>query len=90
MREGRMARNAGQPDAAIFSNGGRPRARYRAVVAVVDHRVVAALAAGLSGLRMARLAMRQIGGQTGDVLGGAEQVSETAILVLLAARLAQP
>jgi adenosylcobinamide-GDP ribazoletransferase len=50
----------------------------------------AALAAGLSGLGMARLAMRQIGGQTGDVLGGAEQVSETAILVLLAARLAQP
>ena len=36
---------------------------------------------------MARLALRQIGGQTGDVLGGAEQVAETAILVLLAARL---
>ena len=50
----------------------------------------AALAAGLSGLGMARLALRQIGGQTGDVLGGAEQVGETAILVLLAARLAQP
>ena len=50
----------------------------------------AALAAGVSGLGMARLAMRQIGGQTGDVLGGTEQVSETAILVLLAARLAQP
>src|SRR5438034_81670 len=30
------------------------------------------------------------GGQTGDGLGGAEQVAETAILVLLAARLAQP
>jgi adenosylcobinamide-GDP ribazoletransferase len=33
------------------------------------------------------LAQRQIGGQTGDVLGGAEQVAETAILVLLAAQL---
>ena len=32
--------------------------------------------------------LRQIGGQTGDVLGGAEQVAETAILVMLAARLA--
>ena len=52
--------------------------------------VFAALAAGLCGFCMAWLAMRQIGGQTGDVLGGAEQVSETAILVLLAARLAQP
>ena len=39
---------------------------------------------------MAWLAMRQIGGQTGDVLGAVEQVTETAILVLLAARLAQP
>ena len=29
-----------------------------------------------------------VGGQTGDVLGGAEQIGETAILVLLAARLA--
>ena len=38
---------------------------------------------------MAWLALRQIGGQTGDVLGGAEQVAETAILVLLAARLAR-
>jgi adenosylcobinamide-GDP ribazoletransferase len=37
---------------------------------------------------MALLAQRQIGGQTGDVLGGAEQLSETAILVLLAAWLA--
>ena len=36
---------------------------------------------------MAWLAQRQIGGQTGDVLGGAEQVAETAILLLLAARL---
>jgi adenosylcobinamide-GDP ribazoletransferase len=48
----------------------------------------AALVAGLSGLGMAWLAQRQIGGQTGDVLGGAEQIAETAILVLLAARLA--
>jgi adenosylcobinamide-GDP ribazoletransferase len=50
----------------------------------------AALLAGASGLGIAWLALRQIGGQTGDVLGGAEQVTETAILVLLAARLAQP
>jgi adenosylcobinamide-GDP ribazoletransferase len=36
---------------------------------------------------MAWLAQRHIGGQTGDVLGAAEQIGETAILVLLAARL---
>ena len=39
---------------------------------------------------MAWLALRQIGGQTGDVLGGAEQVARDRDLVLLAARLAQP
>jgi adenosylcobinamide-GDP ribazoletransferase len=36
---------------------------------------------------MAALAWRQIGGVTGDVFGAAEQVAETAVLVLLAARL---
>ena len=50
--------------------------------------LLSALVAALSGLGIAWLAQRQIGGQTGDVLGGAEQVGETAILVLLAARLA--
>jgi adenosylcobinamide-GDP ribazoletransferase len=48
----------------------------------------AALVAVASAIGMALLAQRQIGGQTGDVLGGAEQIGETAILVLLAARLA--
>jgi adenosylcobinamide-GDP ribazoletransferase len=49
----------------------------------------AALVAGLAAGGMAMLALRQIGGQTGDVLGGTEQVAETAILLLLAARLSQ-
>jgi len=48
--------------------------------------VIVATAAGVG---MGLLAMRQIGGQTGDVLGGTEQVGETAILLLLAARLGQ-
>ena len=89
-RKDGLARNAGQPDAAT------------SVIAVVlaliiallslswTNTLFAALAAGVSALAMASLALRQIGGQTGDVLGGAEQVSETAILVVLAARLAQP
>jgi adenosylcobinamide-GDP ribazoletransferase len=50
--------------------------------------VGAALVAAVAGLSLAILANRQIGGQTGDVLGAAEQVSETAVLLLLAARLA--
>ena len=48
----------------------------------------AALAAAACALGMAFLAQRQIGGQTGDVLGGAKQLGETAILLLLAAILA--
>jgi adenosylcobinamide-GDP ribazoletransferase len=36
---------------------------------------------------MAVLAWRQIGGVTGDVFGAAEQVAETAVLLMLAARL---
>jgi len=87
-RKDGLAANAGRPDAGI--------AAIAAVVAVAIALLVlpwisalgAALLAGLSGLGMARLAQKQIGGQTGDVLGGAEQVAETAILVLLAARLA--
>ena len=39
---------------------------------------------------VALLARRQIGGITGDVLGAAEQVGETTVLLLLAARLAPP
>lgn len=48
----------------------------------------AAFAAAASAVAVAAVAQRQIGGQTGDVLGGVEQVAETAILLLLAARMA--
>jgi adenosylcobinamide-GDP ribazoletransferase len=43
--------------------------------------LVVAAAAGL----MAWLTLRQIGGQTGDVLGALEQVSEILILLVAAA-----
>jgi adenosylcobinamide-GDP ribazoletransferase len=39
----------------------------------------------LAGLILARLAIRQIGGQTGDILGGFEQVGEILILLVAAA-----
>jgi adenosylcobinamide-GDP ribazoletransferase len=38
----------------------------------------------LIGLMMARLAIKQIGGQTGDILGAFEQLAETAILLMAA------
>ena len=45
----------------------------------------AAAAAIVGAWSIGRLAVRQVGGYTGDVLGAAQQISETAILVALAA-----
>ena len=85
-RKDGLAANAGQPDPAV------------AMVAIVIALIIAllalswanmfwaALVTALSAVFMAWLAKRQIGGQTGDVLGAAEQVAETAVLLLLAAR----
>ncbi len=47
--------------------------------------VIADLAAGLAALLVARLAERQIGGHTGDVLGAAQQAAEIAGLLALSA-----
>jgi adenosylcobinamide-GDP ribazoletransferase len=88
-RQDGLARNGGQPDPTAAAIAGA----LAFVIALASlswtHALWAAVAAGISGFVVARLALRQIGGQTGDVLGGAEQVAETAILVLLAAKLAQ-
>src|SRR2546426_1108144 len=66
-RKDGLARNAGQPDAAISVIAGG----LALVIALLSlswtNALCATLLAGLSALCMARLAMRQIGGQTGDV-----------------------
>src|SRR5437773_26997 len=83
-----LAANAGRPDFATAGIAGA----FALVIALLSlpwvEALGAALVAAVCAIGMARLAQRQIGGQTGDVLGGAEQLGETAILVLLAARLA--
>jgi adenosylcobinamide-GDP ribazoletransferase len=85
-RKDGLAANAGQPDTAV------------ATVAIAIALVIALLAlswanafwavlvTAICAVAMAWLAKRQIGGQTGDVLGAAEQVAETAVLLLLSAR----
>ena len=87
-RKDGLAANAGRPDLETAAIAGA----FAIVIALLALpwfvALGTALAAGISATVMALLAQRQIGGQTGDVLGGAEQVAETAILVLLAARLA--
>jgi len=87
-RQDGLAANAGRPDLATAGIAGA----FALVIALLalpgSDALWAALVAAAAAIGMAWLAQRQIGGQTGDVLGGAEQLGETAILVLLAARLA--
>jgi adenosylcobinamide-GDP ribazoletransferase len=44
------------------------------------------IAAALAAFVVTRLAERQIGGYTGDVLGAAQQAAEIAVLLALSAR----
>jgi adenosylcobinamide-GDP ribazoletransferase len=86
-RKDGLARNAGRPEAGVMVTS--------LVIAFVIALLAlswanafwAALVCGIVAVGMSWIAMRQIGGQTGDVLGAAEQVAETAVLLLLAARL---
>jgi adenosylcobinamide-GDP ribazoletransferase len=87
-RKDGLAANAGRPDAATAAIAAALALAIALLSLSFANALGAALVACLSAAGMARLAQRQIGGQTGDVLGGAEQVAETVILVLLAARLA--
>jgi adenosylcobinamide-GDP ribazoletransferase len=48
--------------------------------------VVALLMLALVGILLARIATKQFGGQTGDVLGAMEQIGEAAILLIAASR----
>ena len=82
-----LARNAGQPDAAVAATAIIVAFIIALLALSWANAFWSALLAGLSALGMAWLATRQIGGQTGDVLGCAEQIAETAILLLLAAKL---
>ena len=85
-RKDGLAANTGQPDATV--------AMVAIAIAIVIALLVlswantfwAVLVTALCALAIAWLAKRQIGGQTGDVLGAAEQVAETAVLLLLSAR----
>jgi adenosylcobinamide-GDP ribazoletransferase len=89
-RQDGLARTGGQPDTSTAVIAGALALVIALAALAWSIALWAAVAAGVSGFVVARLALRQIGGQTGDVLGGAEQVAETAILVLLAAKLVQP
>ena len=50
----------------------------------IAHAVAAVIALAIVVALLARLSLKQIGGQTGDVLGAVEQVSEIVILLVAA------
>ena len=87
-RKDGLAANAGRPDLATAATAGALALIIAWLALPWREAFGAALAAAACAAGMAWLAQRQIGGQTGDVLGGAEQLGETAILLLLAATLA--
>jgi adenosylcobinamide-GDP ribazoletransferase len=86
-RKDGLAAKAGQPDGTTAAIAAGLALGVALLSLSIANGLLAAIAAAASAAGMAWLAQRQIGGQTGDVLGGAEQVAETAILVLLAARI---
>lgn len=83
-----LSATAGRPDAATVATAVGLALVISSLVLSLNEALSAALAACAAATGMAALAKRQIGGQTGDVLGGAQQIGETAILLLLASRLA--
>jgi adenosylcobinamide-GDP ribazoletransferase len=87
-RKDGLAANAGRPEFATAATAAALALVIAWLALPWRLALAAALAAVACALGMAFLAQRQIGGQTGDVLGGAEQLGETAILLLLAATLA--
>ena len=87
-RKDGLAVNAGRPDFATAAIAAALALVIALLALPLVEALYAAAVATVCATSMAWLAQRQIGGQTGDVLGSAEQLAETAILVLLATRLA--
>jgi adenosylcobinamide-GDP ribazoletransferase len=84
-----LAVTAGRPDAKTAFAACVVAAVIALVCLPFGEAVKAALVAAAAAFCLAILARRQIGGQTGDVLGAAEQVGEVALLALLAAHAAR-
>lgn len=80
-----LAATAGAPSPAIAAIAAASACVIALLVLPWTAALAAAVVAAMCGFAIGMLAQRQIGGITGDVLGATEQVSETAILLLLAA-----
>jgi adenosylcobinamide-GDP ribazoletransferase len=88
-REDGLAASAGRPEPWIALMACVVAAIIGFVALPASTAMAAVIVAAAGAACVAVLAQRQIGGQTGDVLGAAEQVCEIAVLLTLAARAAQ-
>lgn len=84
-RESGLGASVGQPSASTTGIGATLALVVAALVLPAGAAFAASLAAAVATLGVAWLAWRQIGGQTGDVLGAVEQVAEIAALLAVVA-----
>jgi adenosylcobinamide-GDP ribazoletransferase len=85
VRQGGLGAGAGRPNRTHFLGAVGLGALVAILALGLDVGLAALLSAGAAGVALAWLAVRQIGGQTGDVLGALQQVTETAVLLTVAA-----
>jgi adenosylcobinamide-GDP ribazoletransferase len=84
-RQQGLAANSGTPTQATAVIAAGSALAIAVLLLPWTYALAAALVASICACAIGLLALRQIGGHTGDVLGAAEQVAETSILLLLAA-----
>jgi adenosylcobinamide-GDP ribazoletransferase len=82
-----LGQSAGRPDPSVAVAAIALAVMIASFCMPVTEALLALLLTAVGALAVSSLAWRQIGGVTGDVFGAAEQVAETAVLVMLAARL---
>ena len=82
-----LAASAGKPNATTAVISGAIAIVIALLCLPAADALLATLTAAMAAAAVAILARRQIGGYTGDVLGGTQQVAEVAILLLLVIRL---
>lgn len=82
-RDGGLSRTVGRPapPTALLAFG------IATFVALIAGQVMLVAIAAVAAICCALVARAKIGGQTGDILGAVQQVTETALLITIAARL---
>jgi adenosylcobinamide-GDP ribazoletransferase len=81
-----LATSAGRPDSRTALTACLVGLAIAFLALPATTAMIAAIVAGCAAACFAALAQRQVGGQSGDVLGAVEQVCELAVLVFLASR----